>query len=67
MSELETVLTKIAELERRQRDQAELLAATAGLSEKLAQVSELVADLEVKVGSEEEKQGPDAQAYAAVA
>jgi hypothetical protein len=61
VTEMEQVLTRLAELEQRQRDQGEILAATGEHADKLDQVSELVADLEVKVTAlediEEDRKG----------
>lgn len=51
---IDTVLAQVAELQQKVTDQGEILAAMEGLQEEHTKLSELVADLEVKVGSEDE-------------
>lgn len=52
MPELEEVLAELATLKQQVADQAEILAATANLQSEHAKLSELVADLQVKMKSQ---------------
>lgn len=54
----EAILARLAELEQRQRDQADVLASMSDLGGQVHQVSELLADLTMKVGLDSEDDTP---------
>lgn len=56
--DMQAVLARLAELEQRQRDQADVLAAMAEVGEQVHQLSEHVADLTLRVGPADEDDKP---------
>ncbi|MGH3401499.1 MAG: hypothetical protein ACRDRJ_03120 [Streptosporangiaceae bacterium] len=58
MPDMDAVLQRMDELETRQRDQADVIASLGDVGDQVAQLSELLADLTLKVGLDGDDEAP---------